>query len=228
MVTQPLIVAKVGLQSKPPSARQGKPFQSFVEVMKYIVEHEGLLALFKGIAPQITKGVIVQGLLMMTKERCILHAGAKSFALADFPQDGSPVHHPLRPSTQDSRREAGKGGRGRGGYRQKDAADERKDSNACDDEMMYDGKGSDPRCSRILLSPFLHALLLHESGEECLVIEGTSLSAFLIIILQQPCMGRQRSCTHICLGASEGKGGWMGRCRKGRIPDAWPTKWTAQ
>ena len=69
MVTQPLIVAKVGLQSKPPSARQGKPFQSFVEVMKYIVEHEGLLALFKGIAPQITKGVIVQGLLMMTKER---------------------------------------------------------------------------------------------------------------------------------------------------------------
>lgn len=75
MVTQPLIVAKVGLQSKPPSARQGKPFQSFVEVMRYIVEHEGLLALFKGIAPQITKGVIVQGLLMMTKERCILHAG---------------------------------------------------------------------------------------------------------------------------------------------------------
>ncbi|CAF9921747.1 MAG: ADP/ATP carrier protein [Heterodermia speciosa] len=69
IATQPLIVAKVGLQSKPPPARQGKPFRSFVEVMSYIVEHEGPLALFKGIAPQVTKGIIVQGLLMMTKER---------------------------------------------------------------------------------------------------------------------------------------------------------------
>ncbi|MCJ1482106.1 ADP/ATP carrier protein [Schaereria dolodes] len=69
IVTQPLIVAKVGLQSRPPPARQGKPFKSFIEVMTYIVENEGLLALFKGIAPQITKGLLVQGLLMMTKER---------------------------------------------------------------------------------------------------------------------------------------------------------------
>lgn len=67
--TQPLIVAKVGLQSRPPPARQGKHFKSFGEVMRYIIEHEGHLALFKGIVPQITKGVIVQGLLMMTKER---------------------------------------------------------------------------------------------------------------------------------------------------------------
>ena len=69
IITQPLIVAKVGLQSRPPPARQGKPFKSFIEVMSYIVEHEGPLALFKGIAPQITKGILVQGLLMMTKER---------------------------------------------------------------------------------------------------------------------------------------------------------------
>jgi len=69
IVTQPLIVAKVGLQSRPPPARQGKPFKSFVEVMKFIVENEGPLALFKGLLPQITKGVLVQGLLMMTKER---------------------------------------------------------------------------------------------------------------------------------------------------------------
>ncbi|MCJ1394053.1 ADP/ATP carrier protein [Xylographa bjoerkii] len=69
IVTQPLIVAKVGLQSRPPPARQGKPFKSFVEVIKFIIEHEGPLALFKGIVPQITKGVLVQGLLMMTKER---------------------------------------------------------------------------------------------------------------------------------------------------------------
>ena len=37
--------------------------------MKYIVDNEGPLGLFKGIAPQILKGLIVQGLLMMTKER---------------------------------------------------------------------------------------------------------------------------------------------------------------
>ena len=37
--------------------------------MAYIIEHEGPLSLFKGIGPQITKGLLVQGLLMMTKER---------------------------------------------------------------------------------------------------------------------------------------------------------------
>lgn len=69
IATQPLIVAKVGLQSKPPPSRQGKPFKSFVEVMEFIIKNEGLLGLFKGIGPQITKGLLVQGLLMMTKER---------------------------------------------------------------------------------------------------------------------------------------------------------------
>jgi hypothetical protein len=37
--------------------------------MRYIIEKEGALSLFKGIGPQITKGLLVQGLLMMTKER---------------------------------------------------------------------------------------------------------------------------------------------------------------
>jgi hypothetical protein len=69
IATQPLIVAKVGLQSRPPPSRQGKPFKTFGEVMKYIVENEGVLSLFTGIGPQITKGLLVQGLLMMTKER---------------------------------------------------------------------------------------------------------------------------------------------------------------
>jgi hypothetical protein len=67
--TQPLIVAKVGLQSRPPPAREGKPFKTFPEVMAYIIEHEGPLSLFKGIGPQIMKGLLVQGILMMTKER---------------------------------------------------------------------------------------------------------------------------------------------------------------
>ena len=69
IATQPLIVAKVGLQSKPPPSRAGKPFKSFIEVMRFIVQNEGLLGLFKGIGPQISKGLLVQGLLMMTKER---------------------------------------------------------------------------------------------------------------------------------------------------------------
>jgi hypothetical protein len=69
VITQPLIVAKVGLQSKPPPARQGKPFTSFIEVMQFIVQRDGVLGLYKGIAPQLLKGFLVQGMLMMTKER---------------------------------------------------------------------------------------------------------------------------------------------------------------
>jgi hypothetical protein len=69
IVTHPLIVAKVGLQSKPPPARNGIAFSSFVEVLRFIWEHEGLSGLFKGIGPQVTKGLLVQGILMMTKER---------------------------------------------------------------------------------------------------------------------------------------------------------------
>jgi len=69
LVTQPLIVAKVGLQSRPPPARKGKPFKSFLEVMRFIIEKEGPLGLYKGVAPQLLKGLLVQGILMMTKER---------------------------------------------------------------------------------------------------------------------------------------------------------------
>lgn len=69
IVSQPLIVAKVGLQSKPPPSRQGKPFNSFLEVMEHIMQEEGPLGLFKGLAPQILKGLLVQGILMMIKER---------------------------------------------------------------------------------------------------------------------------------------------------------------
>lgn len=69
MATQPLIISKVALQSKPPPARGGKPFAGFLDVMKYIVEREGLLGLYKGVAPQLLKGFLVQGILMMTKER---------------------------------------------------------------------------------------------------------------------------------------------------------------
>lgn len=70
IATQPLIVAKVRLQSKqPPPERQGKPFKTFNEVLAHTVRHEGWLSLFKGIGPQLMKGVAVQGILMVTKER---------------------------------------------------------------------------------------------------------------------------------------------------------------
>lgn len=68
-LTQPLIVAKVGLQSRPPPERKGKPFGSFVEVLRFIVENEGVKGLFKGIGPQLVKGLLVQGVLMMMKEK---------------------------------------------------------------------------------------------------------------------------------------------------------------
>ena len=37
--------------------------------MRYIIDKEGPLGLYKGIAPQLLKGLLVQGILMMTKER---------------------------------------------------------------------------------------------------------------------------------------------------------------
>jgi hypothetical protein len=69
LCTQPLIVAKVGLQSKPPPERKGRHFKTFGEVLRHIVEHEGVARLFKGVGPQLLKGILVQGILNMTKER---------------------------------------------------------------------------------------------------------------------------------------------------------------
>lgn len=71
LTTQPLIVAKVGLQSRPPPAANRKKFNSFIEVMSFIIEKEGPMGLFKGIGPQLVKGLLVQGVLMMTKERFV-------------------------------------------------------------------------------------------------------------------------------------------------------------
>lgn len=101
IATQPLIVAKVGLQSKPPPAREGKPFKSFIEVMQFIIKNEGVLGLFKGIAPQITKGLFVQGLLMMTKERFVFLC-IQSRVNTDNLQYGTYVHSiiPLCPQNQ--------------------------------------------------------------------------------------------------------------------------------
>lgn len=87
ILTQPLIVAKVGLQSRPPPARKGKPFSSFIEVMRFIIEHEGVLGLFKGMGPQILKGLLVQGILMMTKEKYVypvMRVSAKYYFTSEY------------------------------------------------------------------------------------------------------------------------------------------------
>ncbi|KAF7177603.1 hypothetical protein CNMCM7691_005932 [Aspergillus felis] len=69
VVTHPLIVSKTMLQSKPPACRDGRAFRGFTEVLLFIIQYEGLRRLYKGLAPQIVKGFLVQGLMMMLKER---------------------------------------------------------------------------------------------------------------------------------------------------------------
>jgi hypothetical protein len=71
IATHPLIVAKAMLQSTPPDSRRGKPFRGFTEVLAFIIKNEGFSRLYKGLAPQIIKGFLVQGLIMMLKERYV-------------------------------------------------------------------------------------------------------------------------------------------------------------
>ena len=59
VITQPLIVSKVLLQ-----ATESK-FSNFQDVLYYLYTREGLLSLWKGVGPQLSKGVVVQGLLFM-------------------------------------------------------------------------------------------------------------------------------------------------------------------
>lgn len=52
--------------------------------MKFILDREGPLGLFKGIGPQILKGFLVQGILMMTKERQVNFSRNSLGSMADF------------------------------------------------------------------------------------------------------------------------------------------------
>lgn len=67
VATQPMIVAKVMTQSKPKAGE--KRFNSFIDALAYLFKNEGMRGLFKGIGPQISKGVLVQGLLFMFRDR---------------------------------------------------------------------------------------------------------------------------------------------------------------
>ncbi|KAL2215091.1 mitochondrial carrier domain-containing protein [Thermoascus aurantiacus ATCC 26904] len=76
--THPLIVAKAMLQAdRKPSddgrcgGGRGRSFGGFTEVLLYICRHEGFLRLYKGLGPQLAKGFLVQGIMMMTKERYV-------------------------------------------------------------------------------------------------------------------------------------------------------------
>lgn len=65
IITHPLIVAKVMQQN---GGNETK-FNSFVDVLRYLLYHDGFLGLYKGLGPQITKGVMVQGLLFMFRDQ---------------------------------------------------------------------------------------------------------------------------------------------------------------
>ena len=82
LITQPLIVSKAYLQ------RTGSNFQSFQQVLLYLYKQEGLISLWKGLAPQLSKGILVQGLLFMFKgeltkliKRCIFYIRLRSSTL---------------------------------------------------------------------------------------------------------------------------------------------------
>lgn len=82
--TQPLIVSKVMIQKKStvvtekvvdPVTKQEKyiktrkNFKSFQECLVHLFKNDGILGLWKGVLPQISKAVIVQGFLFMFKEK---------------------------------------------------------------------------------------------------------------------------------------------------------------
>lgn len=81
LATQPLIVSKAMLQKKSqknpsqgdekqmPIQEEDPKFDSFVQALSHLWQTEKLMGLYKGVAPQLLKGVIVQGLLFMFKDQ---------------------------------------------------------------------------------------------------------------------------------------------------------------
>lgn len=75
LATQPLIVSKAMLQKKShpngktPDGEEDVKFDSFQDALAYLWATEKFSGLYKGIAPQLVKGVFVQGLLFMFKDQ---------------------------------------------------------------------------------------------------------------------------------------------------------------
>ncbi len=70
IITQPLIISKAMLQKN--DDKNNQDLKSFQSVLKYLVKNEGVPALWKGILPQLTKGVLVQGFIFMFKDQITL------------------------------------------------------------------------------------------------------------------------------------------------------------
>lgn len=82
LATQPLIVSKAMLQKKKHKSKGDEKedadnddiyFNSFPEALSHLWSTEGFKGLYKGVAPQLVKGVFVQGLLFMFKDQIDEH-----------------------------------------------------------------------------------------------------------------------------------------------------------
>lgn len=62
ITTQPLIVAKALQQSS-------SHHPSFIHALEYLYHYDGIRGLFRGLIPQLSKGVLVQGLLLASKAK---------------------------------------------------------------------------------------------------------------------------------------------------------------
>lgn len=71
IATQPLIVSKAMLQKKTDTQEDSDDikFDSFTHALEHLWQTEKFKGLYKGIAPQLVKGVFVQGLLFMFKDQ---------------------------------------------------------------------------------------------------------------------------------------------------------------
>lgn len=69
LATQPLIVSKAMVQKKLQKQSDEVRFDGFTHALAHLWRTEKLRGLYKGVAPQLVKGVIVQGLLFMFKDQ---------------------------------------------------------------------------------------------------------------------------------------------------------------
>lgn len=70
IITQPLIISKVMLQKN--DDPNNKDMRSFQSILRYLVVNEGWTSLWKGVKPQLLKGVLVQGFVFMFKDEITL------------------------------------------------------------------------------------------------------------------------------------------------------------
>lgn len=70
VITQPLIISKAILQQN--DDKHNDDLKSFQSVLRYLFKNEGIPALWKGVLPQLTKGVLVQGFIFMFKDQLTL------------------------------------------------------------------------------------------------------------------------------------------------------------